>query len=117
MNSIQSTGKYTCPKCFVSFSRSNRLQSHLNRKNPCMPIEKTNDQLQENRIIPKKFKIKMKQNGIICIYCQKIFARNDNLLTHLKKNKCPQFNNLGQEVITLKKQLTEKRYFYRYYKY
>ncbi len=92
---------YICPKCSQSFTRSNRLQSHLNRKKPCRPDLETST--------TKKIQIKMKQTDpIICLYCQKKFSTNDNLLIHLKQNRCYGLNNNTVEVLKLKKQLSEK---------
>ena len=82
---------YTCPKCLHNFSRSNRLQSHLNRKTPCVDVST----------------FKKQPDPVICTYCQIIFATKDNLLAHLKNNKCPQFN-IEEKLITLEKKLTEK---------
>ena len=84
-------GPYICPKCLHNFSRSNRLQSHLNRKKPCVEVS-----------TPQK-----QPDPIICTYCQKPFARKDNLLAHLKNNRCPQFN-IEAKLLTLEKKLTEK---------
>ena len=54
LNNMEKYGKYVCPKCLCHFSRSNRLESHLKRKNPCV----SNNNLR----IKEKFKIKLKNN-------------------------------------------------------
>ena len=69
--------EHKCPKCHKLFSSAHRLQSHLNRITPCQSV---------NMI---KFNpISQMNNNFICEFCGKKFARRDNVLAHIKKNRC-----------------------------
>ena len=69
---MENLSKHSCPQCLQEFTTLRRLQSHLDKKIPCT-----------------KTKIKLKSsNQIRCQFCNKEFARKDNLIAHVKKNRC-----------------------------
>ena len=89
---------YTCNKCNKIFTQISHYKKHLERKNPCDKniIYKTDIVTSqkilspENVILPPENIIDTNSNTlkvIKCNYCNKIFARKDNLKKHLK-NRC-----------------------------
>ena len=60
---------YQCSKCHQCFASLQRLESHLKRKIPCQG----------------QVQLKLNSDLIQCKYCDKTFARQDNLVRHEKK--------------------------------
>lgn len=58
--------EYKCDKCNKEFDRKSNYERHLNRLKSC--IKQNND------------------NN--CVYCNKIFSTNGNLIKHLKLGRC-----------------------------
>ena len=77
---------YLCPLCKVSFSTSQRLESHLKRKISCISTSK----LPQKITIGHK-KIILKPNIERCQYCEKTYASKDNLSKHIKLGRCRKF--------------------------
>ena len=75
--------KYICPRCKQNISSSQRLESHLNRKVPC-PVVNTN----ELKITIKKDNLKITPEAPICRYCNQSFSNRQNLLKHIRLNRC-----------------------------
>jgi len=103
---------YQCPLCKETFSRQQRLDSHLKRKTPCREPEKV------RKIIIGNKDLKIQQDVISCQFCKKTFARRDNLIRHQKnfcqKGKDQQEDNIVQyfkqnneKMALLEKQITE----------
>ena len=89
---------FQCQNCLQVFSSSQRLDSHIKRKNKCESPEET------------KVIVEPKQE-IICQYCRKTFTRKDSLNAHFKRNRCLVLKNRliqGGEVIeTIKEEITK----------
>jgi hypothetical protein len=71
---------FKCPMCKDTFSRQQRLLSHLKRKTPC--VASNENRLRQIRIGSKDLKII--QEIHICEYCKKTFGRKDTLTAHIK---------------------------------
>jgi hypothetical protein len=102
--------KKQCPRCFHTFSSSQRLQSHLARQIPCQPeqiLDHMPDYMLDQEEKTKKF---------ICNHCQSRFTRKANLIKH-QKNVCnssmkEQFDLLQLQIEKLKEnqeKLTENQ--------
>ena len=74
---------YTCDICHRQFLHLHHLKSHLNSKKQCGPQEKIKN-----------------KDPIICQYCNKEFARKDNLSTHLKKKDVIHFLSNSPKTVT-----------------
>ena len=92
---------YLCKRCGIDFSEKRILLKHLNRVNPCIPIEldiSVKELLDEIN----------KKDGIICINCKKIYKTEKTLKHHkcASKKINPEIEELKKE---LKKQLRETK--------
>ena len=102
--------KHQCTICHQVFSSAHRLQSHLNRKTPCQPISESSTETLKNLNLAIKLK---PPESFACQFCKKEFARKDNILAHLKKNRCTAVNemddpaHLKDKVSFLEKQIEE----------
>src|SRR5439155_5319449 len=109
MNNTNTIHKYQCHGCQSTFTSLQRLESHLMKKNQC--------QLSLNETSVKKI-IKLRPiEHHICQQCHREFTRKDNLVTHLKKNRCPAMKNnfqsqtqtdLAEKMTILERELAEK---------
>ena len=116
--------KYNCNKCNKEFSQISHYKKHLERKFPCdkniiyfkdlnqytIPKLQNPAILTPEKIILTPEKIILTPENIIetnldndktlkiirCDYCNKVFARKDNLTRHLK-NRCLKKNNKEEE--------------------
>jgi hypothetical protein len=120
---------YTCQKCLKTFSQKSNYNVHINRKFPCIEIlDQTLDvninnditrfltpkpakippkNAKKRQITPKNAKnniINKNETTIICEFCNKCFARKDNLVKH-KKTRCKIKNNLDEENKKLKENI------------
>ena len=85
----------TCHRCGQQFSSPQRLNTHLNRKIPCLEVNQT----------------VVTFDKLMCHFCHKKFVRQYNLDRHLNDSRCRIMKNpdrLGVAVAEFAKQLNEK---------
>jgi hypothetical protein len=89
--------KFACPKCEKTFSQQVTLDYHLKKKNPCDKFLKkseiTNDDKKE-QIDAKKMREYLDE--LKCVYCNKEFARKNNVLYHIEHN-CKKVKEIEEE--------------------
>jgi len=93
---------YQCHLCGQSFSRQQRLESHLKRKTPCIDM----DTCSKIKISSKN--LKLRKDIIACQFCGKTFARKDNLARH-QQRFCREKKNISESTIEDKMAFLEKQ--------
>jgi hypothetical protein len=74
--------KYQCPLCNHNCKSSQRLKSHLKRKNPCVTQSILLGDNSRNDL-PKKINLQLEPDTTMCKYCKKNITRKDNMTRHL----------------------------------
>lgn len=78
---------YKCDKCDKIFKQKSHYEVHINKKYPCEKMNSIENLIQQKKIINEEnMKIYIKNR--ICIYCDKKFARKENVMYHLKNSCC-----------------------------
>ena len=107
---------YTCNKCNKEFNQKSHYESHLRRKFSCVKNlesildENNNFNITQNlppnnaKIPPNNAKNLNNESSIICEFCNKYFARKDNLTKH-QKTRCKIKNNLDDTYDKLKEKV------------
>ena len=118
---------YHCLRCGYIASQKSNFIHHLDRKNKCeivlddvdtnymkenlekcKSLKKPSKLLKKNLIFPQKPSFLLKKNEFDCIFCGKVFSRNDNLKRHYKKCKQKIDDDSKIEQLELKLQQEEK---------
>lgn len=92
--------KIYCTRCLKEFKYNCHLQKHLNKKTKCQEVDKeqlvsiihqlkeTNEKIENIQQTLNETNKPKEYNKLQCKYCDRIFARVDNLTKHIKKGRC-----------------------------